>query len=151
MIPTGARMRVGRFPDLRYNKVDGGMDSPFSVWARTMSEGSKDSADTTVPGRLVRMVALLWGLALFSSILFAGLELRLTFAGRLILSLIAVGFLLFTIARASAGEALDRPEAKWSCARVLTPQMRAAYYAGYLLMSAGVALTAAAWLTGIRG
>ncbi len=116
-----------------------------------MSEGSKDSTDTAVRGRAGRVVALLWGLALFASILFAGLELRPTFAGRLILSLIAVGFLLFTIARASAREALDRPEAKWSCARVLTPSMRAAYYAGYLLMFAGVALTAAAWLAGIRG
>ena len=83
--------------------------------------------------------ACLWGAALFASILMAGLRLWPALPGRLILGLIAVGFLFFTIARASNPEAAGSARC---CARLLSPRMRAAYWAGYALMAAGVALTA---------
>ena len=83
--------------------------------------------------------ACLWGAALFASIVTAGLKLWPALPARLILGLIAVGFVFFTVARASNPEAAGSARL---CARLLSPRMRAAYWAGYALMAAGVVLTA---------
>ncbi|KPK81656.1 MAG: hypothetical protein AMJ81_10445 [Phycisphaerae bacterium SM23_33] len=83
--------------------------------------------------------AWLWGASLFTSIMVAGLHLSPGLAGRAILGLIAVGFVMFAIARASVADM--QPPAS-SCAHLLRPRMRAMYWAGYALMFSGVALTA---------
>lgn len=85
------------------------------------------------------ILACAWGAALFTSILVAGLKLWPALQGRIILALIAVGFVLFTIARASAP---GTPKPLGFCARLLSPRMRAIYWAGYALMFSGVVLTA---------
>ena len=88
---------------------------------------------------LAAVGACLWGAALFGSVVTAGLRLWPALPGRLILGLIAVGFVLFTVARASNPEAAGSARC---CARLLSPRMRAAYWAGYALMAFGVVLTA---------
>jgi len=106
-----------------------------------MREHTTSDADGHTRGRtvLAAVGACLWGGALFTSILTAGLRLWPSLPGSLILGLIAVGFVFFTVARAS------NPEAACSarrCGHLLSPRMRAAYWAGYALMASGVALTA---------
>ncbi len=103
----------------------------------TASDAKPDARRSTV---LAAVFACLWGAALFASILTAGLRLWPALSGRLVLGLIAVGFVFFTVARASNPEAAGSARL---CARLLSPRMRAVYWAGYALMACGVALTAA--------
>ena len=84
------------------------------------------------------LLAWLWGAWLFTSILVAGLKLYPSVAGRVTLALIAGGFLLFGVARASLGHLAEAPS---SCAALLSPRMKVVYWAGYALMFAGTALT----------
>jgi hypothetical protein len=82
--------------------------------------------------------ACLWGLALFLSILVAGLRLYPALSGRVILGLIGAGFVLFTIARSTVPV---EERMRSSCAPLLSPPMRAVYWAGYALMISGTVLT----------
>ncbi|GAH61975.1 unnamed protein product, partial [marine sediment metagenome] len=79
-----------------------------------------------------------WGVWLFASIVVAGLRWYPQLTGRAVLGLIAGGFALFTIARASVG---SRPTMPRSFAALLSPRMRAVYWAGYALMFSGTVLT----------
>jgi len=85
--------------------------------------------------------ALLWGVSLFAGIVVTGLQIYPALVGRVILALIAAGFLLFAIARASvrgggAAEAVS-----------LSSPMRVAYWTGYALMLSGVLLSAVIYLS----
>jgi len=87
-----------------------------------------------------------WALALAGSIVFAGLRLYPSAAGKVVLGLIGGGFVLFSVARASLSPAGDVPAC---CARLLSAGMRKVYFAGYALMFAGVGLTALVLATGL--
>lgn len=84
------------------------------------------------------LVAWCWGAWLFASIVVAGLRWYPQLAGRVVLGLIAGGFTLFTIARASVGSRETMPA---SFAALLSPRMRSFYWAGYVLMFSGTMLT----------
>lgn len=94
-------------------------------------------------GGVGAVCACLWGTALAASIITAWVRLRAALPGRVVLGLLAVGFLLFSVARASNPEAACSSR---SCARLLSPRMRTVYWAGYALMASGVMLTAVATL-----
>ncbi len=89
------------------------------------------------------VLACLWGTALAVSIITAWVKLCPALPGRVVLGLLAAGFLLFSVARASNPEAAGSPR---SCAHLLSPGMRRLYWAGYGLMASGVVLTAVAAL-----
>ena len=88
--------------------------------------------------------ALLWGISLAASIAVTALQLFPALMGRVILLLISVGFVLFSIARASLRD--ERRKAGFVAADLARP-MRWLYWAGYGLMISGVVLSSVALLS----
>ena len=95
------------------------------------------------PVSSVSLRALIWGLSLFSGIVVAGTQLYPGWSGRIILGMMAGGFFLFAIAKAtktpSNGESPD------DTASLQTP-MKILYWSGYTLMVSALMLTVLAIL-----
>jgi hypothetical protein len=81
---------------------------------------------------------LCWGLSLFASIVVTSLQVYPALAGRIVLGMIAGGFLLFALARASVG---PERRATGCVAADLGAPSRVCYWLGYVLMVSGVALS----------
>jgi len=88
----------------------------------------------------------LWSLVLFLSIIRAGLQLYPGLWGRVILGMIAAGFLLFVVARRSVAPMRTGPGCCWS---MLGGGMRVVYVTGYGLMICGTVLTGMVTLAGL--
>jgi hypothetical protein len=76
--------------------------------------------------------------SLFASIVVTSLQVYPALAGRIVLGLIAVGFLLFSVARASLGP--ERRQKGFTPADLGAPA-RFFYWLGYALMFTGVGLS----------
>lgn len=81
---------------------------------------------------------LCWGLSLFAGIVVTSLQVYPALAGRIVLGMIAGGFLLFALARASVG---PERRAQGSVAADLGTPARVCYWLGYALMFSGVGLS----------
>jgi hypothetical protein len=91
-----------------------------------------------VPVTSTGLRATLWGMSLFVSIVVTSLQLYPAWMGRVILGLIAAGFALFSIARAS----LKSERRQGGCVSAdLGRPMRWVYWIGYGLMFTGVGLS----------
>lgn len=106
--------------------------------------GKESKSLVALPISPAKLGTWLWGVWLFASILAAGLLLSPGLSGRVILMLIAGGFLLFCVARASIE---TRPNMPSSCASLLSPGMRRVYWMGYALMLSGNVLAVVATLS----
>ncbi|MFP4354041.1 MAG: hypothetical protein ACLFUJ_02870 [Phycisphaerae bacterium] len=91
-----------------------------------------------VPVTSTPLRALLWGTSLCVSIVVTSLQLFPAMMGRVILGLIALGFGLFSIARASLRT--ERRESGFVATDLARP-MRLVYWIGYALMFTGVGLS----------
>lgn len=79
-----------------------------------------------------------WGLSLFASIVVTSLQVYPALAGRIVLGMIAAGFLLFSIGRVSISS--ERRESGHAQPDLGKPG-RVFYWLGYALMFTGVALS----------
>ena len=103
------------------------------------NDGTTRRAAADVAGS--RAFQVIWAMLLSGAIVSAGLKVLPAPTGRAVLWLIGIGFLLFTIARASMQAVESAPSFS---ARLLPPRMRRLYWSGYTLMAVGVVLAAAA-------